>query len=186
INKIPYIPAHLRSCYTKNDKRLEREVFGLKLKNPKGLDAGIDKDAKLYKELTNFGYGFIEIGTLTRKQQQRSPKKRLLRLKQDNGIINRMGFNNGGVFEAVERLKKNKNVLIGGNIGKNKLSPNEDAISYYELCFDALYDVVDYFVVNVSRPNTPNLRALQDKEPLTQLLQTLQDRNQTKPKVKPI
>lgn len=185
-NKIPFVPNIIKSCYTINDKRLEREVFGLKFKNPIGLAAGFDKDAKLYKELSNFGFGFIEIGTLTPKPQEGNPKKRLFRLKEDGGIINRMGFNNGGVFEAVERLKKNKNVLIGGNIGKNKLTPNEDAISDYELCFDALYDVVDYFVVNVSSPNTPNLRALQDKEPLTELLQTLQNKNQTKPKVKPI
>lgn len=186
INKIPFVPTLIRNCYTVNDKRLKREVFGLKFKNPVGLAAGFDKDAKLYKELSNFGFGFIEIGTLTPKPQEGNPKKRLFRLKEDNGIINRMGFNNGGVFEAVERLKNNKNVLIGGNIGKNKLTPNEDAISDYELCFDALYDVVDYFVVNVSSPNTPNLRALQDKEPLTELLQTLQNKNQTKPKVKPI
>ena len=186
INKIPFVPTLIRNCYTVNDKRLEREVFGLKFKNPIGLAAGFDKDAKLYKELSNFGFGFIEIGTLTPKPQEGNPKKRLFRLKEDGGIINRMGFNNGGVFEAVERLKNNKNVLIGGNIGKNKVTPNEDAIADYELCFDALYDVVDYFVVNVSSPNTPNLRALQDKEPLTRLLQTLQDRNQTKVKSKPI
>lgn len=185
-NKIPFVPNIIKSCYTINDKRLEREVFGLKFKNPIGLAAGFDKDAKLYKELSNFGFGFIEIGTLTPTPQEGNPKKRLFRLKEDNGIINRMGFNNGGVFEAVERLKNNKNVLIGGNIGKNKVTPNEDAISDYEICFDALYEVVDYFVVNVSSPNTPNLRALQDKEPLTELLQTLQNKNQTKPKAKPI
>lgn len=186
VNKIPFVSSILKSCYTVEDKRLEKEVFGLKFKNPVGLAAGFDKDAKLYKELSNLGFGFIEIGTLTPKPQDGNPKKRLFRLKEDNGIINRMGFNNGGVFEAVERLKKNKNVLIGGNIGKNKVTPNEDAISDYEICFDALYDVVDYFVVNVSSPNTPNLRELQDKEPLTKLLQTLQDKNQTKPKQKPI
>lgn len=185
-NKIPFVSGIIRSCYVVEDKRLEREVFGLKFKNPVGLAAGFDKDAKLYKELSNLGFGFIEIGTLTPKPQEGNPKKRLFRLKEDSGIINRMGFNNGGVFEAVERLKKNKNVLIGGNIGKNKITPNEDAISDYEICFDALYNVVDYFVVNVSSPNTPNLRELQDKEPLTKLLQTLQDKNQTKQKQKPI
>src|SRR5690606_37503360 len=185
-NKIPFASSIIRSCYVIDDKRLEREVFGLKFKNPVGLAAGFDKDAKLYQELSNLGFGFIEIGTLTPKPQEGNPKKRLFRLKEDSGIISRMGFNNGGVFEAVERLKKNKNVLIGGNIGKNKVTPNEEAISDYEICFDALYDVVDYFVVNVSSPNTPNLRALQDKEPLTQLLQTLQNKNQTKPKQKPI
>lgn len=186
LNKIPGFPAIFRSLYEVKDTRLETEVFGLKFKNPVGLAAGFDKDAKLYKELSNLGFGSIEIGTLTPKGQEGNPKKRLFRLKEDSGIINRMGFNNGGVFEAVERLKKNNGVLIGGNIGKNKLTSNEDATSDYEICFDALYDYVDYFVVNVSSPNTPNLRALQDKEPLTQLLQTLQNKNLAKPKQKPI
>ncbi|MEO4004820.1 quinone-dependent dihydroorotate dehydrogenase [Flavobacterium sp. CAU 1735] len=186
LHKIPGIPALLNAIYEVNDPRLEREVFGLRFKNPVGLAAGLDKDAKLYKELSNLGFGFIEIGTLTPKGQEGNPKKRLFRLKADSALINRMGFNNGGVIEAVERLKKNKGVLIGGNIGKNKLTPNEAATQDYEICFEALYDYVDYFVVNVSSPNTPNLRALQDKEPLTELLQTLQNRNQTKPKQKPI
>ncbi len=186
LNKIPGFPAIFRSLYEVKDARLETEIFGLKFKNPVGLAAGFDKDAKLYKELSNLGFGFIEIGTLTPKGQEGNPKKRLFRLKEDSGIINRMGFNNGGVLEAVERLKKNNGVLIGGNIGKNKLTSNEEATSDYEICFDALYDYVDYFVVNVSSPNTPNLRALQDKEPLTQLLQTLQNKNLAKPKQKPI
>ena len=185
-SKIPGFSAIYRSLYLVEDKRLETEVFGLKFKNPVGLAAGFDKDAKLYKELSNFGFGFIEIGTLTPKGQEGNPKKRLFRLKEDSAIINRMGFNNGGVLEAVERLKTNDGVLIGGNIGKNKLTPNEEAVSDYEICFDVLYDYVDYFVVNVSSPNTPNLRALQDKEPLTQLLQTLQNKNLAKPKQKPI
>ena len=185
-SKIPGFSAIYRSLYLVNDKRLETEVFGLKFKNPVGLAAGFDKDAKLYKELSNFGFGFIEIGTLTPKGQDGNPKKRLFRLKEDSAIINRMGFNNGGVVAAVERLKANNGVLIGGNIGKNKLTPNEEATSDYEICFDALYDHVDYFVVNVSSPNTPNLRALQDKEPLTELLQTLQNKNLAKPKPKPI
>ena len=149
----------------------------MKFKNPVGLAAGFDKDAKLYEELSNFGFGFVEIGTLTPVGQQGNPKKRLFRLKEDSAIINRMGFNNGGVQEAVERLKKNKNVLIGGNIGKNKLTPNENATQDYEICFEALFDYVDYFVVNVSSPNTPNLRELQDKKPLTELLTTLQNKN---------
>jgi dihydroorotate dehydrogenase len=186
LSKIPGFPFLLKSLYGVNDPRLETEVFGLKFKNPVGLAAGFDKDAKLYKELSNLGFGFIEIGTLTPKGQEGNPKTRLFRLKEDSAIINRMGFNNGGVQEAVERLKKNTGVLIGGNIGKNKLTPNEEATSDYEICFDALYDYVDYFVVNVSSPNTPNLRALQDKEPLTQLLQTLQNKNLEKPKQKPI
>ncbi|HNQ26939.1 MAG TPA: quinone-dependent dihydroorotate dehydrogenase [Aquaticitalea sp.] len=186
VHKIPFVSGIIRSCYVIEDKRLEREVFGLKFKNPVGLAAGFDKDAKLYKELSDFGFGFIEIGTLTPKPQDGNPKKRLFRLKEDNGIINRMGFNNGGVFEAVKRLKKNKNVLIGGNIGKNKTTPNEDAITDYKICFEALYEVVDYFVVNVSSPNTPNLRALQDKEPLTNLLRDLQHSNFKKQNPKPI
>lgn len=142
------------------------------------LAAGFDKDARLYKELDNLGFGFIEIGTLTPKAQPGNPKKRLFRLKEDNAIINRMGFNNGGVEEAVLRLKENKGILIGGNIGKNKVTPNEEAVTDYVICYDALYPYVDYFVVNVSSPNTPNLRELQDKEPLTALLKTLQQRNE--------
>ena len=186
VSKIPGIPALFKFLFVVNDKRLEREVFGLKFKNPVGLAAGFDKDATLYEELSNFGFGFIEIGTLTPKAQEGNPKKRAFRLKEDNALINRMGFNNGGVQKAVELLKKNKGVLIGGNIGKNKLTPNEEATSDYLICFDALFDFVDYFVVNVSSPNTPNLRELQEKEPLKQLLQTLQNQNMAKPKQKPI
>ena len=186
LNKIPGFGKLLQVMYEVKSPKLEREVFGLKFKNPVGLAAGFDKDAKLYKELSNLGFGFIEIGTLTPKAQEGNPKKRLFRLKEDSAIINRMGFNNGGVLEAVERLKKNNSVLIGGNIGKNKNTPNEEATSDYEICFEALFPHVDYFVVNVSSPNTPNLRALQDKEPLTQLLQTLQNLNLTKPIQKPI
>ncbi|WP_310555144.1 quinone-dependent dihydroorotate dehydrogenase [Flavobacterium sp.] len=184
--KIPGFKIIFKTLYEVNDKRLETEVFGLKFKNPVGLAAGFDKDAKLYKELSHFGFGFIEIGTLTPKPQEGNPKKRLFRLLDDSAIINRMGFNNGGVLEAVERLKRNNGVLIGGNIGKNKNTPNEDATSDYEICFEALYDYVDYFVVNVSSPNTPNLRELQEKEPLTKLLQVLQDTNSKKPIAKPI
>lgn len=186
LSKIPGFSALFRSLYLVRDKRLEREVFGLKFKNPVGLAAGFDKDAKLYRELSGFGFGFIEIGTLTPVGQQGNPKKRLFRLKEDSAIINRMGFNNGGVKEAVERLKKNKGVLIGGNIGKNKITPNEEATGDYLMCFEALFDHVDYFVVNVSSPNTPNLRELQDKKPLTELLQALQEKNTAKAHPKPI
>jgi dihydroorotate dehydrogenase len=186
ISKIPFIPNLLKWIYVVHDTKLEREVFGLKFKNPVGLAAGFDKDAKCYQELSNFGFGFIEIGTLTPKPQDGNPKKRLFRLKQDSAIINRMGFNNGGVDAAVVRLKKNKGVLIGGNIGKNKLTPNEDAISDYLICFDALFDYVDYFVVNVSSPNTPNLRELQEKKPLTELLTKLETRNSEHLTKKPI
>jgi dihydroorotate dehydrogenase len=180
ISKIPFVTSIIKAIYVVEDKRLEREVFGLKFKNPVGLAAGFDKDAKLFNELSDFGFGFIEIGTLTPKPQDGNPKKRLFRLKSDSAIINRMGFNNGGVEAAILRLKKNKGVLIGGNIGKNKITPNENATDDYVICFEALYDYVDYFVVNVSSPNTPNLRELQEKEPLTKLLQTLQDLNDQK------
>ncbi|SHJ25686.1 quinone-dependent dihydroorotate dehydrogenase [Pseudozobellia thermophila] len=166
-----------RAIYTCEDKGLETEVFGIKFKNPVGLAAGFDKDAKLFNELSNFGFGFIEIGTLTPKPQPGNPKKRLFRLKQDQAIVNRMGFNNMGVADAVERLKKTHKVLVGGNIGKNKVTPNKDAVSDYLICFNALFDYVDYFVVNVSSPNTPGLRELQDKEPLTALLLELKKEN---------
>lgn len=168
------------------NKRLEREVFGLKFKNPVGLAAGFDKDAKLFSELSDLGFGFIEIGTLTPKAQPGNDKKRLFRLVEDSGIINRMGFNNSGVDEAVERLKNNKNVLIGGNIGKNKVTPNENAADDYKICFEKLFPYVNYFVVNVSSPNTPNLRELQDKEPLTNLLSGLQKLNSEKQNPKPV
>ncbi|SFR67625.1 quinone-dependent dihydroorotate dehydrogenase [Maribacter stanieri] len=167
----------MKSMFAVEDKRLEKELFGLKFKNPVGLAAGFDKNAVLYNELSDFGFGFVEIGTLTPKPQEGNPKKRLFRLKADKAIINRMGFNNKGVFEAVENLKKEHKVLIGGNIGKNKITPNNEAIKDYLICFDALFDHVDYFVVNVSSPNTPGLRELQDKEPLTALLNELQLEN---------
>ncbi|WP_191859131.1 quinone-dependent dihydroorotate dehydrogenase [Hanstruepera ponticola] len=178
-NKLPFVSGIIKSLYKVDNKQLERDLFGLKFKNPVGLAAGFDKDAKLFNELSNFGFGFIEIGTLTPKPQDGNPKKRLFRLQSDSAIINRMGFNNGGVEAAVERLKKNKGVLIGGNIGKNKVTPNEEAVEDYKICFEALFDYVDYFVVNVSSPNTPNLRELQDKEPLTKLLNTLKEENNT-------
>lgn len=192
LSKIPGVKSVFRSMYVKEDKQLERKLFGLTFKNPVGLAAGFDKDAKLYNELSNFGFGFIEIGTLTPKPQDGNPKKRLFRLKEDEAIVNRMGFNNGGVELAVKRIKnassylKSRGILIGGNIGKNKNTPNEKAVEDYKICFNALFDYVDYFVVNVSSPNTPNLRALQDKEPLTDLLKALQVLNFQKPKSKPI
>lgn len=186
LHKIPFVGTLINLYYEVKSPKLESEVFGLKFKNPVGLAAGFDKDAKLYNELSNFGFGFIEIGTLTPKPQDGNPKQRLFRLQEDSAIINRMGFNNGGVEEAIVRLKKNKGVLIGGNIGKNKITPNEEAVNDYVICFEALFDYVDYFVVNVSSPNTPNLRELQEKEPLKALLNTLQNLNLKKDKPKPI
>lgn len=187
VHRIPGVGVILRSIYRLEDPSLEREVFGIKFPNPVGLAAGFDKDAKLFKELNNFGFGFIEIGTLTPVGQPGNPKPRMFRLPVDKGLINRMGFNNEGVEDAVLRLKgRNPKLIIGGNIGKNKVTPNEEATSDYVKCFHALFDYVDYFVVNVSSPNTPNLRALQDKEPLTELLNTLEQINQTKSNRKPI
>lgn len=169
------------------DKRLEREVFGLKFKNPVGLAAGFDKNASMYNDLAYCGFGFIEIGTITPKGQPGNDKPRLFRVKADEGIINRMGFNNDGVAEAIKNLKDKKtSLLIGGNIGKNKVTSNEDAVNDYVYSFNHLFDYVDYFVVNVSSPNTPNLRELQEKEPLKQLLQALKDENNLKASPKPI
>ncbi len=155
--------------------------------NPVGLAAGFDKDAQMIDLLEPFGFGSIEIGTLTPKPQPGNEKPRLFRLKKDKALINRMGFNNEGVNNAVTRLKKRKSkIIVGGNIGKNKLTDNDMAIGDYEYTFEALFAVVDYFVVNVSSPNTPNLRDLQDKEPLSKLLNRLQERNNEKEKRKPI
>ncbi len=185
--KIPGVSSVIKSIYVVNDKRLERNLFGLTFPNPVGLAAGFDKDAKLYDELGYFGFGFIEIGTLTPKAQPGNDQPRMFRLPEDEGLINRMGFNNGGVEAAVERLQNRKTkIIIGGNIGKNKVTPNEDAVSDYEKCFEALFDHVDYFVVNVSSPNTPGLRALQDKEPLTKLLIRMKELNAQKKNPKSI
>ncbi|NDG46249.1 MAG: quinone-dependent dihydroorotate dehydrogenase [Flavobacteriia bacterium] len=186
LSAVPGMPWFFRVLYLVKHPKLEREVFGLKFPNPVGLAAGFDKNAVLYKALSNFGFGFIEIGTITPKAQPGNPKKRLFRLKEDEAIINRMGFNNEGVEAAIKRLKSNSKVLIGGNIGKNKTTPNEQAADDYIFCFNALFDYVDYFVVNVSSPNTPNLRALQDKAPLTHLLTTLSAINKEKQHPKPI
>lgn len=186
VNKIPFVPALLRVRYRLKDKCLEREVFGIKFLNPVGLAAGLDKNAELFSELSSLGFGFIEIGTVTPKPQPGNPPKRLFRLVEDEGIINRMGFNNEGVEAIVARLKKNKNVIIGGNIGKNKWTENDKAHEDYLYCFEHLAPYVDYFVVNVSSPNTPNLRSLQEKEPLQKLLTLLQEANGKLPKSKPI
>lgn len=184
---LPVINGLVKSTFQLEDSRLEREVFGLKFKNPVGLAAGFDKDAKLIDEMAMLGFGFIEIGTLTPKPQEGNPQPRLFRLPQDEALINRMGFNNGGVAEAVERLKKRKSdVIVGGNIGKNKVTPNEHAVDDYLYCLEALHPYVDYFVVNVSSPNTPNLRDLQEKEPLKQLLTAVKSANDKKSKPKPI
>lgn len=185
--KLPFAAKLGKKLFQLNHPKLERKVFGLTFPNPVGLAAGFDKDARLVDEYENFGFGFLEIGTLTPLPQPGNDKPRLFRLPQDQAIINRMGFNNRGVEVAAHRLKNRQgNIIIGGNIGKNKVTPNEQALKDYTYCFNALYEVVDYFVVNVSSPNTPDLRALQDKEPLQHLLTELQNLNNSKPKAKPL
>ena len=176
-----------RLLFLVRDARLEREVFGLKFENPVGMAAGFDKDAKLFDELASFGFGFVEIGTVTPMPQDGNPKPRLLRLNDDSGIINRMGFNNQGIEAVVARLRRKKtNLVIGGNIGKNKNTPNNQAVNDYEICFEKLFQYVDYFAVNVSSPNTPGLRDLQEKAPLTALLNSLQELNNKKDIRRPI
>jgi len=186
ILNLPFVGFFVENIYSLRNKKIERKLFGLEFKNPVGLAAGFDKNAKLYKELSRFGFGFIEIGTVTPKAQEGSPKKRLFRLTNDQGIINRMGFNNDGMVKICKRLKGNKNILIGGNIGKNKNTPNTQAVNDYLLCFNYLYNFVDYFVVNVSSPNTPGLRELQNKQSLSCILKSLKDENLKKSKPKPI
>lgn len=167
--KIPILGFIVESFYKVKSPKLERKLFGLTFENPVGIAAGFDKNATHISEFEKFGFGFIEIGTVTPKPQHGNPKKRLFRLKEDTAIINRMGFNNDGVTKIKNRLKKNYNVLIGGNIGKNKVTPNSQAKNDYIICFKELYNYVDYFVVNVSSPNTPGLRELQSKEFLNDL-----------------
>jgi dihydroorotate dehydrogenase len=183
-NRFPGASALSRTVFTVQNSKLEREVFGLKFKNPVGLAAGFDKNGEMMGEMANLGFGFVEVGTVTPLPQAGNPKPRMFRLPSDAGLINRMGFNNLGVDVVAERIRRyrlqsneKQRLIIGGNIGKNKNTPNEDAVSDYIKCFDRLFAVVDYFVVNVSSPNTPGLRALQEKEPLKILLQTLQQRN---------
>lgn len=185
--QLPFAKSLFYGAYNLNHPSLEREVFGIKFKNPVGLAAGFDKNAKLFNEFSFMGFGSIEIGTVTPKPQAGNEKPRLFRLPQDNALINRMGFNNDGVKKVARRLKSRyTSVVIGGNIGKNKVTPNENALDDYLICLNELYDVVDYFTVNVSSPNTPGLRELQEKEPLTKLLQALKDEAATKYKAKPI
>jgi len=185
---IPIIGSILKSQYSSKNDNLKRTLMGLEFKNPVGLAAGFDKDGKYFRLMTNLGFGFIELGTVTPKPQIGNPQPRLFRLKEDEAIINRMGFNNEGVEALVERLKQGrpKNLVIGGNIGKNKVTPNEQATDDYVYSFEKLFPYVDYFVVNVSSPNTPGLRELQEKEPLTKLLSHLQTLNHAKPTPKPI
>ncbi len=184
---ISFIRGILKAMFVIQKPALERTLWGIKFPNPVGLAAGFDKDAKFTDQLACLGFGFIEIGTVTPRPQPGNPKPRLFRLPADKALINRMGFNNDGATEAAKRLsKRRERIIIGGNIGKNKDTPNENAGDDYEKSFLELYNEVDYFVVNVSSPNTPGLRALQDKEPLMQLLDRLQALNKQKGGSKPI
>ncbi len=186
----PFGKTFLRSNFGVNIKGLEREVFGIKFSNPVGLAAGFDKNGEYIEALSNLGFGFIEVGTVTPLPQPGNDKPRMFRLVEDNAIINRMGFNNKGVDTLAERLRllkaKDAKIVIGGNIGKNKNTPNEEAVNDYIKCFDRLFDVVDYFVVNVSSPNTPGLRSLQEKGPLKDILNALQTRNHVNGVSRPI
>jgi dihydroorotate dehydrogenase len=185
---IPGLSHLINKSYFFEHKELESTLFGLSFKNPVGLAAGFDKDGKYLASMAQLGFGFLEVGTVTPKAQIGNPKPRLFRLPEDHAIINRMGFNNDGVDALVSRIKKleQRNFILGGNIGKNKVTPNEEAYKDYLICFEKLFPWVDYFVVNVSSPNTPNLRQLQEKGPLMHLLSTLQEANLKNSEQKPI
>ena len=191
LNRIPGTNRVLRSLWVIEDERLQKTVFGLNFKNPVGLAAGFDKNAGLIDEMAALGFGFIEIGTVTPLPQDGNPKPRMFRLPADKALINRMGFNNAGAEAAAKKIAAYRRsvkepVIIGGNIGKNKSTPNDQAVEDYVKCFDSLFNVVDYFVVNVSSPNTPGLRELQEKKPLLNLLKTLQQRNSKQDVSRPI
>ncbi|MDC1259103.1 quinone-dependent dihydroorotate dehydrogenase [Flavobacteriaceae bacterium] len=187
LSQIPGVSFLIRSLFQVNHPALERKLFGLTFKNPVGLAAGFDKNAVLYNELANFGFGFIEIGTVTPKAQEGNPKKRLFRLQDDTGIINRMGFNNAGLEAAIVQLKKNKKqLIIGGNIGKNTQTSAEGYTTDYLECFEALHPYVDYFVLNVSCPNVGSHAKLNDKDYLEELIKAVQALNATFEVSKPI
>ena len=186
-SKIPGVSGLFKKLFQVTDKKLERQLFGLTFKNPVGLAAGFDKNAIMYNELANFGFGFIEIGTVTPKAQEGNPKKRIFRLKEDNGLINRMGFNNNGIEAAVKNLKQNKgHVLIGGNIGKNTATMPADYTKDYVACFETLHPYVNYFVLNVSCPNLGSHAKLTDKDYLIALISTIQKANATHINQKPV
>ena len=190
--QFPFIKNYLKKKFTPTGTNLSIKVFGITFLNPVGLGAGFDKNAKYLNELEALGFGFVEIGTVTPLPQDGNAKPRLFRLPKDQALINRMGFNNEGVKAAAERVSNyklknpNSKLIIGGNIGKNKITPNEEAWKDYEICFNDLHDVVDYFVVNVSSPNTPGLRDLQQKDSLKKILTNLQTINKSKTIQKPL
>lgn len=185
-NLIPLSSLMMRKYYLVSDKSLEREVFGIKFKNPVGLAAGFDKNAEYYDEFSNFGFGFIEIGTVTPLPQPGNPKKRIFRLVENKSMINRLGFNNIGLKEVANNLKKERDIIVGANIGKNSFTDNKEGYKDYLKCLSILYDYVDYFAVNISSPNTKDLRKLHNKDLLKPLLQKLVEYNQRQNKKKPI
>ena len=197
--KIGPVRNLMQHAFCFKGKELERSVFGLSFSNPLGLGAGFDKNASYLNELQYLGFGFVEIGTVTPKAQPGNDKPRLFRLPADKALINRMGFNNDGVLPIKQRLQlwnnskpipaqpgQNSKLIIGGNIGKNKVTPNEDAWKDYCICFEELFEEVDYFVVNVSSPNTPGLRELQEKDSLRKIFSELKNINASRSKQKPI
>ncbi|MBI2257726.1 MAG: quinone-dependent dihydroorotate dehydrogenase [Flavobacteriia bacterium] len=189
IIKFPFVKNFLKKYFCTHSPLTEVNIANLKFSNPIGLAAGFDKNADLFPIFQHFGFSFIEIGTVTPKPQNGNEKPRLFRLVKDKALINRMGFNNDGakiIAQRLKKLKKNSNIIIGGNIGKNKVTENENALNDYLICFEELFPFVDYFVVNVSSPNTPNLRQLQDKEPLKNILSELMKKNEIKKDKKPI
>lgn len=186
LGRLPFLFYFIKFLYKPSNSLLETNLFGIKFPSPVGLAAGLDKNAKLINEFSSLGFGFIEIGTVTPKPQDGNPKKRLFRLLEDKAIINRMGFNNDGVEKIALRLKKRRNIIVGGNIGKNKNTPLAEANSDYLISFDSLFDYVDYFAVNVSSPNTENLRDLQHQDNLKSLLNSIQKNNNSRKQPKPV
>ena len=185
-NLIPFSSSIMRKCYLVSDKFLEREVFGIKFKNPVGLAAGFDKNATLFNDFRNFGFGFIEIGTVTPLPQEGNPKKRIFRLSKDEALINRLGFNNSGVEKIKKNLDRKKNIIIGANIGRNSFTSNEEAHLDYIECYNKLYPYVDYFAINISSPNTKGLRDLHNKDLLEPLIKKITSLNYSKENPKPI
>lgn len=177
--RIPGMAFLLRLLYAPAAQGMEKKIGGMTFRHPVGLAAGFDKDARYLRAMALLGFSHVEVGTVTPRPQTGNPKPRLFRLVRSRALINRMGFNNAGVEAMALRLKRPRpaGLRVGANIGKNKDTPNEQAVQDYLVCFQKLYALVDYFTVNVSSPNTPGLRALQDKEPLTRLLTTLQEHN---------
>jgi dihydroorotate dehydrogenase len=193
--KIRFLKKIITARYTPDNSTFSKEIFGLRFRNMVGLGAGFDKNALYLHELDVLGFGFIEIGTVTPFAQPGNERPRLFRLRKDKALINRMGFNNHGVKIVAQRLREwrslhrsvsHAQLVIGGNIGKNKTTSNEEAYKDYEICFRELYDCVDYFVVNVSSPNTPGLRELQEKVALRKILSRLQTINQERPHASPL